>query len=204
MCRSFHPYEPFMPSGAVKLIIGSIPPQRFCMADIPLQKGDVDFYYGSHKNQFWQLMARSFPDAPSLSYDNTPRAVTQRKALLRQYKIGITDIIASCIHQNGSASDSHLTAIQYKNLPKLLTQYPTIQTLLFTSLFVKKHVLRSCNAAYIAIDTPKRHGQLLIADAAYDAYTLYAPSGQALRSLSRDGRNGKILRLEQYRYILNL
>lgn len=204
MPLSLHPYEPFIPSGAIKLIIGSIPPPRFCRTPVLLQKGDVNFYYGSHKNQFWSLIAQSFPDAPALSYDNTLQALSQRKNLLRQYKTGITDIIASCIHQNGSASDKHLTAIRYKNLPQLLTQYPTLQTLLFTSLFVKKHVIRSCNAAYTPIDTSKRQGQLLIAGTAYDTYTLYAPSGQALRSLSRNGQDGKMRRLEQYRYLLNL
>ena len=28
--RSIHPYEPYIPEGATKLIIGTMPPFRFC------------------------------------------------------------------------------------------------------------------------------------------------------------------------------
>ena len=53
-----HPFPPFVPTNATKLIIGSIPPQRFCNQKengISLYPDDVNFYYGSRDNSFWFL-----------------------------------------------------------------------------------------------------------------------------------------------------
>jgi len=36
---SKHPFEPFIPANATKLIIGTIPPYRFCL-DEKLKKGN--------------------------------------------------------------------------------------------------------------------------------------------------------------------
>ena len=47
---STHPYEPYIPDNATKLIIGSIPPQRFCIKHSIIDNDDVKFYYGSKDN----------------------------------------------------------------------------------------------------------------------------------------------------------
>ncbi|MBD5164574.1 hypothetical protein [Helicobacter sp.] len=55
---SIHPYKPHICQGATKLIIGTIPPYRFCTNGIKkLDDGDIDFYYGSRDNYFWDLMS---------------------------------------------------------------------------------------------------------------------------------------------------
>ena len=43
---SVHPYQPFVPPQATKLIVGTMPPLRFCTEPRLLYEDDVDFYYG--------------------------------------------------------------------------------------------------------------------------------------------------------------
>lgn len=48
--KSTHPFAPEIPEGATKLIIGTMPPYRFCNTDEALYDDDVNFYYGSRDN----------------------------------------------------------------------------------------------------------------------------------------------------------
>ena len=75
--RSIHPYAPYVPAGAETLIIGTIPPYRFCGGgERQLFAGDVDFYYGSRSNRFWQLVSEAA--GVQLQYADTPAAVIGR------------------------------------------------------------------------------------------------------------------------------
>lgn len=53
-----HPYGPFIPDGARKLIVGTLPPPRFTQG--LLREGDVDFCYGSRDGQLWPILDRIF------------------------------------------------------------------------------------------------------------------------------------------------
>ena len=55
--KSTHPFAPEIPEGATKLIIGTMPPYRFCNTDEALYDDDVNFYYGSRDNYFWELVS---------------------------------------------------------------------------------------------------------------------------------------------------
>ena len=58
--KSTHPYEPFIPLNAEKLIIGTIPPIRFCIKEREIFDDDVNFYYGSRDNAFWPIIENIF------------------------------------------------------------------------------------------------------------------------------------------------
>lgn len=196
MCvRSVHPYAPFVPENAVRLIVGSIPPARFCApGQRRLCKGDVDFYYGSRSNGFWPLMAAVM--GRTLDYTDTPAAVDQRKALLTELRTGVTDVIASCVHTGGSAGDDALADLTYQDIRSLLRQHPSIDTLLYTSGFIAGRM----NAAGIPDrgrhqrwDSQRKNGSVVIGGRTYTVRVLYSPSPNALR------RVGKEERLAQYR-----
>ncbi|TDI73724.1 MAG: uracil-DNA glycosylase family protein, partial [Bacteroidetes bacterium] len=53
-----HPYSPFIPENATKLIVGTLPPPRFTTGD--LKVGDVDFCYGSRDGYLWPILDRIF------------------------------------------------------------------------------------------------------------------------------------------------
>ena len=49
-----HPYAPFIPDKATKLIVGTIPPPRFSVGR--LFNEDVDFCYGSKYGLLWPIL----------------------------------------------------------------------------------------------------------------------------------------------------
>ena len=49
-----HPYPPYIPENATKLIVGTLPPPRF--SNGILKKGDVNFCYGSIDGQLWRIL----------------------------------------------------------------------------------------------------------------------------------------------------
>lgn len=195
--KSTHPFEPYIPADSEKLIIGTIPPPRFCKEPYRLYEDDVNFYYGSRDNYFWCILEEVFET--KLEYGNTEQAVQQRKDLLKKLKIGITDIVDSCIHIENSAADSVLKEIRHKDIRLLLQEHPSIITLIYTSEFVKK-LMNEHLKTYHSIDQNNRKKQSLKIDGKlYQVKVLYSPSPLALRNIGKDGVEK---RKEQYRDFL--
>ncbi|PHR69592.1 MAG: DNA glycosylase [Lutibacter sp.] len=139
-----HPYEPFIKNDTEKLIVGTLPPPRFTTGE--LIKQDVDFCYGSYYNSLW-LYINKIHDL-DLDFENTNRAIEQRKNFLIKHKIGVCDIVDSCKRDKIDASDLGMQNIQLRNLIGYLNKFPTINTLLFTGgnskngpeYFFRKHL----------------------------------------------------------------
>jgi len=195
--KSIHPFEPFIPKGAKKLIIGSIPPPRFCKKDYSLYDKDVNFYYGSKDNAFWSILADLFDE--KLAFRNTTEAINQRKKFLEKYGLGITDIVAECIHTNDSAIDNDLAEITRQDLGSLLAKHQSISTLIYTSEFVKKQINALLKTKHsIDKNNPKKQ-TIRIEDKIYQVKILYSPSPMARRYL---GSGGDEKRKIQYREFL--
>ena len=139
-----HPYPPFINEDTTKLIVGTLPPPRFSVGEL-LEK-DVDFCYGSYFNSLWLFIDDIYK--LKLRFDNSEEAVAQRKTFLKEHKIGICDIVASCDREKINASDLGMTNIQLRNIIGYLQEYPNIDTLLFTGgnskngpeYFFRKHL----------------------------------------------------------------
>jgi len=139
-----HPYPPFLFPGIEKLIVGTLPPPRFTVHE--LKPGDVDFCYGSRDGQLWPILDRIFQ--LDLLFETTPEAVEQRKQFLMDQKIGICDIVEKAERQKVDASDLGMQNVELRNLLKVLTEYPSVHTLLFTGgnskngpeYFFRKHL----------------------------------------------------------------
>lgn len=200
--RSFHPYPPFIPKNATRLIIGSIPPERFCIDPKLLKEKDFDFYYGSRDNHFWKLLGM----ATHTIYPNKEHPIDDCKQLLTTLHCGITDIVASCDRVQGSASDSNLKNIAYQPIWQYIQQNLKIKTLIYTSHFVQqqvyhyfRHTLGNTWKKEQLEDYGDRHRRLRFPDGiSLEDWTLYSPSPQALKGL---GENGKEKRLEQYKHL---
>lgn len=195
---SNHPYEPYIPNEATKLIIGSIPPQRFCINPLNLEDDDVRFYYGSRDNHFWKLIGEVTKE--NFIYENKEEAIDQRKKWLEKNKIGITDIVDICEHINGKSDDNSLNIIKFKEIENELKNHPEIKTLICTSSFVKNHLTKllkeKMNAKYHKDSHDQRKGYISINEKeAYEVIILYSPSRLALRGM---GPNGKEIRKKQY------
>ncbi|SHG51511.1 uracil-DNA glycosylase family protein [Winogradskyella jejuensis] len=157
-----HPYPPFIPNDATKLIVGTLPPPRFSTGD--LHEKDVDFCYGSYYNSLWKKI-----DAIhnlGLRFDNSQEAINERKAYLVKHNIGVCDIVESAERKKIDASDLGMTNIKLRNFMGYLQQYPKIDTLLFTGgnskngpeYFFRKHIKDyNIKLELVSNDVPRIH-----------------------------------------------
>lgn len=123
-----HPYPPFIPENATKLIVGTLPPPRFTTRE--LREGDVDFCYGSRDGQLWQILDKIF--GLELKFETTAEAILQRENFLKKRGIGICDMVASAKREKVDASDIGMLEVELRDLVAILQQNPKIDTLLFT------------------------------------------------------------------------
>ncbi len=123
----FHPYKPFVHKQTKKLIIGTLPPPRFCNNDF--KPTDVNFCYGSKDNLLWPILDKIYN--LNLEFSNTSKAVEQRKEFLIKNKIGICDIVESCKREKVDASDLGMSEIVLRDILQILKEHKQIDTLLF-------------------------------------------------------------------------
>ncbi|MFA5296844.1 MAG: uracil-DNA glycosylase family protein [Lutibacter sp.] len=128
MFYQVHPYKPFIPKGATKLIVGTLPPPRFSTGN--LKKGDVNFCYGSIDGQLWKILDELF--TLKLHFETTDFAIEQRKDFLIRNKIGICDIVESCERKKMDASDLGMENIALRDLLFYIKNNTSVDTLLLT------------------------------------------------------------------------
>lgn len=139
-----HPYPPFIPDNATKLIVGTLPPPQFSTGQL-LEK-DVDFCYGSYYNSLW-LYIDAIHNL-NLRYDHSDEAIQQRKQFLIDRGIGVCDIVQSAERDKIDASDLGMKNIQLRDVVGYIKKHPNIDTLLFTGgnskngpeYFFRKHL----------------------------------------------------------------
>jgi G:T/U-mismatch repair DNA glycosylase len=194
-----HPYPPFIPKNATKLIVGTLPPPRFYQGQ--LKKGDVDFCYGSIDGHLWKVLNVIFN--LELKFETTEKAIEQRQNFLIKEKIGICDIVASCMRDKPDASDLGMKAIQLRDLISYLKKYKSVHTLLMTGGNSKngpeyhlRRLLRPMNMALkmISIETPRIHEFKLGPSRIIKVVSLTAPPGSANRAI---GANPEYKSLKQ-------
>jgi len=183
-----HPYTPFIPKNATKLIVGTLPPPRFSVGN--LKKGDVNFCYGSIDGQLWKILNEIF--SLDLHFENTNLAIQQRKDFLNENNIGICDIVESCERKKIDASDLGMDNIELRDMLFYLKNNPTITTLLLTGGNSKNgpeyHLRRQLKEKNIKLlpiseETPKIHKFKLDESRIIEVVSLTAPTGTANRAV---------------------
>ena len=182
-----HPYPPFIPSKATKLIVGTLPPPRFSIGN--LKPDDVNFCYGSRDGQLWKILDEIFN--LNLKYENTQEAIFQRKTFLETENIGICDIVESAEREKIDASDLGMQNTVLRDLIGYLKQYPNVDTLLFTGgnskngpeYFFRKHLKdHNLKLELVNNDIPRIH-QFRLNERTIRTVSLTAPSGSANRAV---------------------
>ncbi|MFP2997704.1 uracil-DNA glycosylase family protein [Spongiivirga sp. MCCC 1A20706] len=178
-----HPYPPFIPDNATKLIVGTLPPPRFTTGD--LKPDDVNFCYGSRDGMLWRILDRIFE--LNLVFDNTDFPIKQRKDFLVKQRIGICDIVDSAEREKIDASDLGMRNIKLRDLVGYLKKYPKVDTLLFTGgnskngpeYFFRRHLREyKLSLKLVEKSTPKIH-QVEIDGRTVKTVSLTAPTGTA-------------------------
>ena len=122
MFHHTHPYPPFIPKNATKLIVGTLPPPRFTTGEF--KEGDVNFCYGSKDGQLWPILDRIFE--LDLLFETTEKAILQRKEFLKNQGIGICDIVESARREKVDASDLGMQELELRDLIKILEDFPKV------------------------------------------------------------------------------
>ena len=132
-----HPWVRFPEAnGKIKnLIIGSFPPKKFTLKKENLSPGDVDFFYGSNHNGFWELFCEAMELGFFWRCD-----VDRLKSWLVDNQWGVTDIVLFATrnkNNSDSASDTDLRDKEYNTLVinDILENNP-IEKIFFTSNWV--------------------------------------------------------------------
>ena len=182
-----HPYPPYIPETATRLIVGTLPPPRFSSGELNDQ--DVDFCYGSSNGMLWKIWDRLYD--LKLVYENTYYAIEQRKAFLKRERFGICDILEGAYREKIDASDRGMQDVQLRDILFILKQHPKVETLIFTGgnskngpeYFFRK-ILKNAKIPFNCLnnDVPRVH-QFSWAGRNIIKYSLTAPSGTANRAI---------------------
>ena len=126
-----HPFQPFIPTNATILIVGSFPGRDITQKE--LEKDD--WFYGTKRNQFWNII--------SGVYNIELKNAADKKELFTIKGIAIADIILKARRNAVNNSDANLEVIAYNDRAiKNILAYTSFQHIFFTSRFVEKHFLK--------------------------------------------------------------
>jgi hypoxanthine-DNA glycosylase len=121
-----HPFEAFIPEKIKCLIVGSFPgkEQTQCKPD------ETHWFYGAPRNQLWKIL--------EIVYKRQLRNRKEKQQLFEEARIGMTDVVKSCIRTQGTNLDENLAIKEYNKevIENILENYQP--KVLFTSRFVEK------------------------------------------------------------------
>ncbi|WP_255554196.1 uracil-DNA glycosylase family protein [Mesonia aestuariivivens] len=188
MFKHTHPYQPFIPKGTKKLIVGTLPPPRFTTGKF--KPGDVNFCYGSRDGQLWTILDRIFN--LNLKFEITEEAILQRKEFLQHQKIGICDMVAYAMREKIDASDLGMKEVKLRNIIKIIQEHSFVDTLLFTGgnskngpeYFFRKHLRNypKIQLKKVSDEVPRIH-EFNLEGRIIKTVSLTAPSGAANRAV---------------------
>jgi len=192
MFKHQHPYPPFIPESATKLIVGTLPPPRFTTGDF--KPDDVNFCYGSRDGQLWKILAQIFK--VDLRFENSAEAIEERKNLLIENNLGICDMVEYAYREKIDASDIGMLKPKLRDLIGILRETPKVDTLLFTGgnskngpeYFFRRHIkgLKDIQLKKVSIEVPRIH-QFVLDGRLIKTVSLTAPSGAANRAVGSMG-----------------
>ncbi|EKU54715.1 hypothetical protein ACINWC323_1521 [Acinetobacter sp. WC-323] len=121
-----HPLQPFLPSNAKLLMLGSFPP--------PQSRWKMNFYYPNYQNDMWRIFGLIFFQNKNHFLDLPNKNFKQQliRDFLTQIGIGIFDTAYQIKRLQGNASDKFLEIVTPTDLSKLLEQIPMCHTIMTT------------------------------------------------------------------------
>ncbi|MDR0543440.1 MAG: hypothetical protein LBH19_14685 [Dysgonamonadaceae bacterium] len=127
-----HPWNWHVPSGAKTVIIGTFPPT--------LRNWSYDFFYPNKNNYFWRIMATIA--GRKLQSFSGEEAVNERKAILNQLRVGLSDMGKVIRRKEDNSTDENLHIVEYMDILQLLDENPAVNKFVFTSSSGKVSAVR--------------------------------------------------------------
>ncbi|MCL1937049.1 MAG: hypothetical protein FWF52_01470 [Candidatus Azobacteroides sp.] len=123
MQQEIHPWNWYIPVDAQAIVVGTFPPT--------FRNWSYDFFYPNKNNYFWKIMAAIAQQ--ELQFFSGEEAAAERKRLLRQLHLGLSDMGKIIRRSNGNSLDENLEVIEYMDIFQLLNENPSIRKMIFTS-----------------------------------------------------------------------
>ena len=121
-----HPFQPFLPSGARVLFLGSFPP--------PATRWSIDFFYPNFINDFWRICGLVFTGNKNAFI--VPGAKRFDKNAIIDFcareGIALYDTASAVKRLKGNASDKFLEIVEPTDIEALLGQIPECRNIVTT------------------------------------------------------------------------
>lgn len=123
-----HPWKPFIPASPKIIFFGAFPPKE--------NKWSMDFYYPNKINDFWRIFGKIFHNNYSHYIDSETKLFDKERIIetLKIHGIAIADIAYKVVRLKDNASDKFLEIIEPINLIKILSDFPSCDTIISTGL----------------------------------------------------------------------
>lgn len=122
-----HPLEPFCPTNAKILMLGSFPP--------PKKRWSMDFFYPNFQNDMWRIMSLIFTEKKDTFVDIENKTFKKEEIIsyLNKYGIALYDAAVSVRRLQDNASDKFLQIIEPTNIQKIMEEkLPQCHTIVST------------------------------------------------------------------------
>lgn len=121
-----HPFEPFLPTNAKLLMLGSFPP--------PKTRWGMNFYYPNYQNDMWRIFGLVFFENKDYFLDvaNKNFKLELLRDFLMHKGIAIFDSAHRAIRLKGNASDKFLQVEEAINIEALLARIPHCHSVMTT------------------------------------------------------------------------
>lgn len=118
-----HPFEPFLPDGAVVLMLGTFPPKP--------ERWSMEFYYPNKINDMWRIMGLIFyGDKNHFWIEEEKRFdLPLLKQFLTERRIALYDTATRVRRLKDNASDKFLDIVETINLDEFFGSRPTIRAI---------------------------------------------------------------------------
>lgn len=121
-----HPLEPFLPTNARLLMMGSFPPQK--------KRWSMDFYYPNLNNDMWRIVGLLFFGNKDHFLNDNKRAFCRERIIdfLNEKGIALFDTASSIRRLQDNASDKFLEVVKPTDIAALLRRLPQCKAIVTT------------------------------------------------------------------------
>lgn len=121
-----HPFEPFLPTNAKMLMLGSFPPAE--------KRWTMPFYYPNYINDMWRIFGIVFFHNKEYFVDalNKTFKLDLLKQFLQQKGVALYDTATAVIRSTGTAADKDLVVVEPTDVAGLLRKIPLCKALVTT------------------------------------------------------------------------
>lgn len=121
-----HPLEPFLPSNARLLMLGSFPPQR--------KRWSMEFYYPNWNNDMWRIVGLLFFNDKEHFVDRSGKRFCKECLVefLQEKGIALFDTATAVRRLQDNASDKFLEVVEPTDIQALLDKIPQCHAIVTT------------------------------------------------------------------------